>query len=191
MSNQFMYLLRHAGCEYHGYCSDITRTWPVSSHFSTAQRDLYESVLEVQKTLINLCAKRPTLDELFGFMCALLGDKLKSLGIIPRDCPKNHLSKAAYSFCPHHVSHYLGMDVHDSSLMPRSLHLEPGMIVTVEPGLYINQNRKDVPSEFRGLGIRIEDDVLITEDGVQVLSAGCPKEVDQIESLLQNGNIQL
>ena len=92
--------------------------------------------------------------------------------------------QAGYQFCPHHVSHYLGMDVHDTPLIPRSLRLMPGMVCTVEPGIYIPQNRTDVPEEFRGIGIRVEDDILITNDNkVEVLTAACTKEVEELENL--------
>lgn len=92
--------------------------------------------------------------------------------------------QAGYQFCPHHVSHYLGMDVHDTPLMPRALRMLPGMVCTVEPGIYVAQDRKDVPKEFRGIGIRIEDDVLITSDNnVEVLTAECVKERDEIENI--------
>lgn len=89
----------------------------------------------------------------------------------------------AYQLCPHHVSHYLGMDVHDTSLVNRNIPIQPGMIITIEPGIYVNDKNKHVPKEFHGIGIRIEDDVLITENGPIVLSRNCPKKLNDIEEI--------
>jgi Xaa-Pro aminopeptidase len=172
------------GCEYHGYSSDITRTWPVGGRFSEAQRDLYEAVLSVQTELITMCSALPTLDSLFHAMCSLLGRHLQELGVLSSRSTENELSRAAYSFCPHHVSHYLGMDVHDTALIPRSVPLEPGMVITIEPGIYVSPSNKLAPTRYHGLGVRIEDDVLITASGPVVLSAGCPKQIDDIENLM-------
>ncbi|XP_063245058.1 xaa-Pro aminopeptidase 3 isoform X2 [Bacillus rossius redtenbacheri] len=176
-------VLMDAGCEYHGYSSDITRTWPVSGRFSPAQRDLYEVVLAVQSDVLRECRHRPSLDALFRAMCCSLGRYLREIGLLPRHLSGEELAQAAYKFCPHHVSHYLGMDVHDTPLIPRSIRLEPGMIITIEPGIYVNKNNAFAPPEFHGLGVRIEDDVLITEDGPVVLTAACPKTVDDVEKL--------
>ena len=95
--------------------------------------------------------------------------------------------RLAGEYCPHHVAHYLGMDVHDTPTILRSEPLRPGMIITVEPGLYISKNDPKVPPEFRGIGVRIEDDVLITASGPEVLSAGVPKSVQDIEELVLSG----
>ncbi|GLH05483.1 Putative Xaa-Pro aminopeptidase 3 [Gryllus bimaculatus] len=128
-------VLMDAGCELHGYCSDITRTWPVCGQFSSTQRALYDVVLLVQTELLAILEKGfPSLDDLFHNMCILLGKYLQELGVLSSKLGNNELLKAAYSFCPHHVSHYLGMDVHDTALIPRSIKLEPGMVITVEPG---------------------------------------------------------
>lgn len=86
--------------------------------------------------------------------------------------------------CPHHVGHYLGLDVHDTSLISRSRPLVPGMVITIEPGLYIRDGDKDWPKEFHSIGVRIEDDVLVTENGCIVLSSGCLKSRSQIENLV-------
>jgi len=183
--NEGEMVLMDAGCEYHGYSSDITRTWPVSGRFSQAQRDLYEAVLSVQTELITMCSALPTLDSLFHAMCSLLGRRLQELGVLSSRSTEDELSRAAYSFCPHHVSHYLGMDVHDTALIPRSIPLEPGMVITIEPGIYVSPSNKLAPSRYHGLGVRIEDDVLITASaGPVVLSAGCPKQIDDIENLM-------
>lgn len=97
--------------------------------------------------------------------------------------------QAAYSFCPHHVSHYLGMDVHDTPTYSRSNPLTAGMVFTVEPGIYISQNRRNVPEEFRGIGVRIEDDCAILEDNsIEVLTRDCVKEVQGIQQLKSSSN---
>ncbi|XP_015601725.1 probable Xaa-Pro aminopeptidase 3 isoform X2 [Cephus cinctus] len=179
-------VLMDAGCEYHGYSSDITRTWPVNGTFSPEQRVLYDIVLEVQKILIQRLKDMPTLDQLFHEMCILLGRRLQQINLIPNNFSEDKLLAAAYSYCPHHVSHYLGMDVHDTGKIPRSVKVKPGMIITVEPGIYVNQKNKFATSEFYGLGVRIEDDVLIRNEGPLILTRKCPKEIDDIEELAKS-----
>lgn len=179
-------VLMDAGCEVHGYSSDITRTWPVSGKFSDPQKQIYQVVLSTQEELIKLCATFPTLDYLFEWMCRIMGEKLQDLGIIPRTATKSEVSKTAYSFCPHHVSHYLGMDVHDTHLISRGIKIEPGMVITVEPGLYFREDDARVTPQYRGLCVRIEDDVLITEEGPEVLTSFCPKTVEDIEQVLRH-----
>ncbi|XP_050293898.1 xaa-Pro aminopeptidase 3-like isoform X2 [Anthonomus grandis grandis] len=179
-------VLVDAGCEYHGYSSDITRTWPINGRFTNQQREIYEIVLDVQKELIDLCAKRPSLDALFECMCLLLGKRLQELGLIGIQPNNNYLMQAAYQLCPHHVSHYLGMDVHDTPTISRNIKLEPGMIVTVEPGIYITE-KSGLPKEYHGIGIRIEDDVLITVNGPVVLSRKCPKDICEVEQIASVG----
>ncbi|XP_065365228.1 xaa-Pro aminopeptidase 3 isoform X2 [Calliphora vicina] len=180
-------VLMDAGCEYGGYSSDITRTWPINGKFTDAQKTLYDVVLQLQKELIETLLREggETLDQLFDTMCFKLGKYLQEIGLVPKHINDIvGLTRAGYKFCPHHVSHYLGMDVHDTPLIPRSLRLMPGMICTVEPGIYISQDRTDVPKEFRGIGIRIEDDILITNDNkVEVLTATCIKESTDLENL--------
>lgn len=188
------------GCEYGGYTSDITRTWPISGSFTQPQLVLYQIVHTVQKELIDELLKDGglSLDSLFDTMCVRLGIYLQEIGLVRKDLRGTELARAAYSYCPHHVSHYLGMDVHDTGSISRSIQLQPGMVCTVEPGIeyrigstiwllqwvwclfsgiYISHDRNDVPEEFRGIGIRIEDDVLITSDStVEVLTEKCVKD---------------
>ncbi|PZC74238.1 hypothetical protein B5X24_HaOG208164 [Helicoverpa armigera] len=167
------------------YNSDISRTWPVSGKFSKHHRILYEIVLTVQKRLIEILGEqRPALDKLFDSMCRLLGKYLQQEGILPQNVDGQELLGKAYRLCPHHVSHYLGIDVHDSSLVRRNVPVATNMIVTVEPGIYISPNDTTVPEEFRGVGIRIEDDVLITDGDPLVLTDTCIKEVSDIEALV-------
>lgn len=124
------------GCEYGGYSSDITRTWPINGSFTPAQQTLYDVILTLQKDLINtlLCDGGKTLNELFDTMCLKLGFYLQEIGLIPKSASDLELARAAYNFCPHHVSHYLGMDIHDTPSISRNLNLLPGMVFTVEPG---------------------------------------------------------
>lgn len=176
-------VLMDVGCEYHGYSSDITRTWPVNGKFTPEQKVLYEIVLDVQKNLIESLRKMPSLDNAFRHMCLLLGERLQEINVIPKNMDEDKLLAAAYAYCPHHVSHYLGMDVHDTGKISRSVRIQPGMIITMEPGVYISPKTPYAPSHFHGLGIRIEDDVLITENGPEVLTKTCPKELAEIEAL--------
>lgn len=182
-------ILMDAGCEYGGYSSDITRTWPVNGRFTDPQRVLYEVIWTLQKDLLNTMLKDggQTLDALFDTMCLRLGQLLQEAGLLKRTLAGIDLSRAAFKLCPHHVSHFLGMDVHDTPLMSRQLLLVPGMVCTVEPGIYIATDNTDVPAEFRGIGIRIEDDVLITSDRtIEVLTDECIKEPAALEALLSN-----
>lgn len=185
-------VLVDSGCEYHGYASDITRTWPVSGKFTDAQRVLYEIVLEIQLEVIDLCRDMPSLDSLFQFMSRSLGKKLKEAGVFSSTLPDGNLAKCvfqiAFEFCPHHVGHYLGMDIHDTATIKRNIKLKPGMVVTMEPGVYIAQTNTDARPEFRGCGIRIEDDILVTEGGPIVLSESCPKEISEIEKIMSSNN---
>lgn len=177
-------VLVDAGCEYHGYSSDITRTWPAAGSWSAAQLELYEALLAVQLQLV--AGIRPGLssvDSLYRDMQQLLARELGSLGLVDRDGP--YLSARVHDLCPHHVSHYLGMDVHDCGRADKRRPLEAGMVITVEPGLYIPPaSRQDRTARWRGLGARIEDDILITEDGAEVLSAACPKTVEDIKNTI-------
>ncbi|XP_076060931.1 xaa-Pro aminopeptidase 3-like isoform X2 [Oratosquilla oratoria] len=177
-------VLMDAGSECGGYSGDVTRTWPVSGSFKAAQRDVYEAVLDVQQHIINALNDRPTLDQLFAIMCEQLGKNLQELCILPSSFSDSQLSRAAYGFCPHHVSHYLGMDVHDTPLLPRKGSIPAHAVVTVEPGIYISQTHTGVPSRYLGVGVRLEDDVLITDSGVEVLSSSCPSHPDDVEEIV-------
>uniref|UniRef100_A0A1B0DC12 Aminopeptidase P N-terminal domain-containing protein n=1 Tax=Phlebotomus papatasi TaxID=29031 RepID=A0A1B0DC12_PHLPP len=181
-------VLMDAGCEYGGYTSDITRTWPISGTFTGPQKILYDVILTLQKDLLAtlLNSGGTCLDDLFDTMCVKLGMYLQEVGLVNKSLSGVSLARAAYSFCPHHVSHYLGMDVHDTPTVPRTSTLQPGMVFTVEPGIYISENRRDVPVEFRGLGIRIEDDCVITPSAtIEILTSQCAKEIKQLENLVK------
>ncbi|CAH1776311.1 unnamed protein product, partial [Owenia fusiformis] len=178
-------VLMDAGCELHGYTSDITRTWPVSGTFTDAQREVYEAVLEVQLACIKLCKVGCKLDDMFRAMVHMIGKQLIRLGIVPESTSDSEIYKLARDICPHHVSHYLGMDVHDTPSVSRSLAIQPGTIITVEPGMYFPKDNTKIPERFRGIGIRIEDDVLITEEGPDVLTHNCPKTIGAIEHVMK------
>ncbi|KAI9100577.1 peptidase M24, structural domain-containing protein [Phlyctochytrium arcticum] len=175
-------ILVDAGAEYAGYASDITRTWPVNPTFSKPQRDLYEAVLRVQKAAIAKCTgdQSVSLDDLQRLTTDLLSNECSKL--LKRPIGHQELSV----LWPHHVGHYLGMDLHDTECISRSKTLESGMVITIEPGLYIPDTDL-YPPELRGTGIRIEDDVVMgsRETGYSpiVLSVDAPKEVADIEAV--------
>ncbi len=179
-------VLVDAGCEYEHYTADITRTWPASGTFSPPQRDVYERVLAVQESAIALAKPGATLDEIHQHCIRGLTDAMIELGLLagPRD---ERIADATYKrFYMHGTSHWLGLDVHDVGAYthdggkPRPL--APGMVITIEPGLYIASDAPDVPERYRGIGVRIEDDLAITADGCEVLTAACPKSVADVES---------
>ncbi|XP_075888375.1 xaa-Pro aminopeptidase 3 [Nelusetta ayraudi] len=175
-------VLLDGGCEYFGYVSDITRTWPVNGKFSPAQAELYEAVLEVQRSCLSLCSPGVSLDHIYSSMLALVGRQLRRLGVVKAATSDADVLKAARRFCPHHVGHYLGMDVHDTPELSRSQPLQPGMAITIEPGLYISEDNDLAPKRFRGLGVRIEDDVVIQQPGAPlVLSRDAPKTIAEVE----------
>ncbi|KAF2020978.1 hypothetical protein BU24DRAFT_339405 [Aaosphaeria arxii CBS 175.79] len=165
-------VLVDAGAEYGGYITDISRTWPVSGKFTPAQRDLYTLLLNVQRTCVALCHEDSnlTLDKLHGIAKSRLEDGLKSLGFDMSD------KDAINTIFPHHLGHYIGLDVHDSPGFPRSRQFEKGMCVTVEPGIYV-PNDERWPAWARGIGMRIEDSVCVREDGPYVFSTEAVKEV--------------
>lgn len=176
-------VLMDGGCELHGYTSDLTRTWPVSGQFEPGQRELYELLWDVQQMLVRKLEEPMSLDSLFHVMCAQLGVRLREAGVLSPSTPESELVQEAHKLCPHHVGHYLGMDVHDTPLIPRSLRLAPGCVLTVEPGIYIPESNTKVAAKFRGVGMRIEDDVLMTSTGPEVLTKSCAREADVLENL--------
>jgi intermediate cleaving peptidase 55 len=170
-------VLVDAGGEYGGYIADITRTWPVTGKFSDPQRDLYEAILRVQRSSISLCRESAnmTLDKIHQVTEHGLKDQLKQLGF---DMSGNALDV----LFPHHVGHYIGLDVHDCPGYPRSVPLKAGHCVTVEPGIYVPDDER-WPEHFRGIGIRIEDSVCVQDDSPLVLTTEAVKEVVDIEAL--------
>jgi Xaa-Pro aminopeptidase len=178
-------LLVDAGCEIDGYTADVTRTSPIGARFSPAQRRLYEAVLETQMEAIEAVKPGATLDAIHKQVVERLTKHLVSLGLLTGEVPALIEAGAHKPFYMHRTSHWLGMDVHDVGFYSEggvSRPLQPGMVLTIEPGLYVAEDAP-VPPEYRGLGIRIEDDILVTADGHENLTIATPKTVADIESL--------
>jgi Xaa-Pro aminopeptidase len=176
-------LLIDAGCEYGYYASDVTRTFPVGRDFSREQQAIYELVLEAQ--LQGIAATRPgaTLDAIHQGCVRTITAGLVSLGLLQGDVDKLIESDGYKKIFMHRTSHWLGMDVHDVGAYydagkPRTL--EAGMVLTVEPGIYIAPDDETVAPQWRGIGVRIEDDVLVTTAAPEVLTAGIPKSVEEV-----------
>ncbi|KAF3006826.1 hypothetical protein E8E13_010594 [Curvularia kusanoi] len=170
-------VLVDAGAQYGNYVTDITRTWPVSGKFTPAQRDLYTLLLNVQRSCVALCrvSAQLSLDKLHNIAANQLNEGLKDLGFDM----SNH---AISTLFPHHVGHYLGLDVHDSPGLTRTRYLEKNMVVTVEPGIYVPDDER-WPKWARGIGMRIEDSVCVDEESPFVLTTEAVKEIVDIEAL--------
>lgn len=198
-----------------GYASDITRTWPTGGELPTGHKALYEFVLDVQKKCIaylrqQIESKQPvSLDNVHDYSVTLMMDAMKEFGIMKKSANAARFSRGALvefqRYNPTHIGHYLGMDVHDTPHVTRGAPLVPGMIITIEPGIYLPKNDLDLPEEFRGVGIRIEDDVVvraslrcndsqssidlqrvcsqIAENGIEILTSKVPKELKEMEDL--------
>ena len=177
-------LLIDAGSEYACYCSDVTRTFPVGREFSAPQRAIYSLVLTAQKHAIEMIRPGIGFDDVHQRATEILINGLRDLGLLSGST-ESILEKGGYrQFYMHRTSHWLGMDVHDVGkyrVGDESRTLEPGMVLTVEPGLYIAADA-DVPAAYQGIGVRIEDDVLVTANGYDVLTGAIPKEIDDIEA---------
>ncbi len=181
-------LLIDAGCEYAYYASDITRTFPVSGTFSAAQRSIYQLVLDAQKAAIEQVRPDSTLDDVHAAAVEVLAQGLLRLGLLTGSVDEIVETKSYRTFYMHRTSHWIGMDVHDvgwyfESGAPRPM--QPGFVITVEPGLYIPGDA-DVDPKWKGIGVRIEDDILVTERGYENLSRDLPKEADEVEALVQS-----
>ncbi|MBV8858894.1 MAG: Xaa-Pro aminopeptidase [Acidobacteria bacterium] len=180
-------LLIDAGAEYEGFASDITRTFPVSGRFTDAQRDIYQLVLDCQEECIRMIRPGVTLDEMHQRSVEILTEGMVRLGLLKGEVPKLVEEEQYKKFYMHRLGHYLGMDVHDAGAyhldgQPRPV--EPGIVMTVEPGLYIAEDAEAIPDQYRGIGVRIEDDVLVTAEGFEVLTDKAPKQVEEIEALM-------
>ncbi|NIF34224.1 Xaa-Pro aminopeptidase [Enterobacter sp. Cy-643] len=178
-------VLIDAGCEYQSYAGDITRTFPVNGKFSPAQREIYDIVLESLETSLKLYRPGTSMQEVTTEVVRIMVKGLVRLGILKGDIDHLIANNAHRAFFMHGLSHWLGLDVHDVGAygQDRSRVLEPGMVITVEPGLYIAPDA-DVPAQYRGIGIRIEDDIVITKDGNENLTASVVKSADDIEALM-------
>jgi Xaa-Pro aminopeptidase len=219
-------VLIDAGCEYGYHAADITRTFPASGRFSPPQRDIYALVLRAQQAAIAAARPDTRVEEVHGAARRVLTEGLVGLGLLPRPVEESLAMHHYREFYMHGTSHWLGMDVHDVGdyrVGGRSRMLEPGMVLTVEPGLYIDPEREaatfylreyneqellerryrlgaaaakrleeeekakaqrivhPIPAAYRGIGVRIEDDVLVTADGCEILTAGTPKTIEELE----------
>jgi Xaa-Pro aminopeptidase len=182
-------LLIDAGAEYDCYASDITRTFPINGKFSKAQRQIYELVLAAQRAAIKTVKPGAHWNEPHEAAVKVLTAGLVELGILKGKVNQHLLDETYKTFYMHRTGHWLGMDVHDVGdykVAGEWRMLEPGMVLTVEPGLYFTAGTKGLARKWWNIGIRIEDDVLVTADGCEVLSAGAPKTVEEIEEVMSN-----
>jgi Xaa-Pro aminopeptidase len=180
-------VLIDAGCELGYYASDITRTFPVNGRFSDPQRALYELVLEAQLAAIDKVRPGNHWNDPHRAAVRVLTKGLLKLGLLRGTLAKALKAESYTRFFMHRTGHWLGMDVHDVGDYKVDGHwreLERGMVLTIEPGLYIPRGSKGVAKKWQGIGIRIEDDVLVTSKGPDVLSRDVPKTVEQIEALM-------
>jgi Xaa-Pro aminopeptidase len=182
-------VLIDAGCELEGYASDVTRTYPVGGVFEGAKRAVYEAVLE--SNLTGLAESKPgaTLPAIHQAATRRLVEGMVELGLLSGSVDALIESEAYRRYYMHNTSHWLGLDVHDVgayAVEGKPRVLEAGMVFTVEPGLYIAANDEEAPAELRGIGVRIEDDVVITNDGCEVLSAAIPKHPREVEAWMRD-----
>jgi Xaa-Pro aminopeptidase len=181
-------LLIDAGCELDGYASDITRTFPINGRFSPAQREVYEIVDAAQQAAMDKVRRGNAWNEPHEAAVRVLAQGMLDLKLLSGTLAEV-LEKETYKrFYMHRTGHWLGLDVHDAGEYRRAGQwraLEPGMTLTVEPGLYIRA-ADDVPERLRNIGIRIEDDVVVTEDACEVITAEAPKGIAEIEALMRD-----
>jgi Xaa-Pro aminopeptidase len=181
-------VLIDAGCELEGYASDVTRTYPVGGAYQGAQRAVYEVVLEANLAALALAKPGATLPQIHQAATRRLVEGMVGLGLLAGDPDELIRSEAHRRFYMHNTSHWLGLDVHDVGAYavggkPRPL--EAGMVFTIEPGLYVAADDAKAPAEFRGIGVRLEDDVAITAGGCENLTAGIPKHPADVESWMR------
>jgi Xaa-Pro aminopeptidase len=185
-------VLIDAGAERAMYCGDITRTFPVDGRFTPPQRAVYEAVLRAEEAAIAMARPGVTIAEIHDATRAVLAREMVELGLLSGDPETLAEGDELKRWYMHQTSHWLGLDVHDAGdYRARGpgdwLPLRPGMVFTVEPGIYVPADADDAPAELRGIGVRIEDDVLVTEGGCEVLTRGVPVDPDEIERLVGSG----
>ncbi|MGR9044796.1 MAG: Xaa-Pro aminopeptidase [Gammaproteobacteria bacterium] len=181
-------LLIDAGAECDHYASDITRTFPVSGRFTEPQKQLYQLVLDAQSAALSEIKPGAPWNAAHDASVKVLTKGLVALGLLKGKVSKLIKDEAYKTFYMHRIGHWLGMDVHDVGdykVNGEWRELEPGMVLTVEPGLYVSPDCTTVDEQWRGIGIRIEDDVLITKDGHEILTRRVPKSIAEIEALMQ------
>lgn len=180
-------ILIDAGGELENYASDLTRTFPINGKFNPLQRKVYEAVLKTQLAVIDIVRPGTTRDELDTLATRMITTELVALGLLSGEIDTLIRNKAYADFYMHRIGHWIGMDVHDVGAYKvdgQWRALKPGMVLTVEPGIYISPDNKNVDKKWRGIGVRIEDDVLVTQHGCEVLSKNLPKTCDDIEALM-------
>jgi Xaa-Pro aminopeptidase len=182
-------VLIDAGCELEGYASDVTRTYPVGGSFEGERRAVYEVVLEAN--LAGLAQARPggTLPAVHDAATRRLVEGMVELGLLSGEVDGLIEREAHRRYYMHNTSHWLGLDVHDVGAYAvdgKARALAPGMVFTVEPGLYVSADDDEAPAELRGIGVRVEDDVAITEEGCEVLSAAIPKHPADVEAWMRD-----
>ena len=180
-------VLIDSGCEFGGYASDVTRTYPVGGKFEASRRAVYEVVLAAQLKGLDLCGPGHTLPEIHEATTRTLVEGMVSLGLLTGTVDDLIANEAYKPYYMHSTSHWLGLDVHDAgtySLDKKPRNLEAGMAFTVEPGIYIAADAEDAPEHLRGIGVRIEDDVVITNAGHENLNAAIPKQIDEVEAMV-------
>jgi Xaa-Pro aminopeptidase len=183
-------LLVDAGCEYECYASDITRTYPVNGRFTPEQRAVYEIVLDANRAAIAQVRPGNHWNDPHLAAVKVVTQGLVKLGLLKGRVAKLERDGAYRRFFMHRTGHWLGIDVHDVGdykIGDAWRVLEPGMVMTIEPGIYIPAGSRGVPKRFHNIGVRIEDDVVVTKSGAEVLTAGAPKSVDEIEALMAAG----
>jgi len=179
-----------AGCEYGFYTADVTRTWPVNGTFSADQAAIYQVVLDAQKAAIGQAVEGNTMRSVHQKAVRVLTEGMVKLGLLSGDVDDLIADEKFKKYYMHGTSHWLGLDVHDVGAYytaGESRVLAPGMVITVEPGLYVAEDEEDAPAALRGIGIRIEDDVLITPGGNRVLTEAIPKTIADVEAEVQAG----
>jgi Xaa-Pro aminopeptidase len=182
-------VLIDAGCELEGYASDVTRTYPVGGRFSGPGRALYEAVLAAQQAALEACRPGETLSGIHDAATRKLVEGLVDLGLLTGDVDELIAEEKHKAFYMHSTSHWLGLDVHDAGAYKVGgghRKLGPGMVFTVEPGVYVAESNEEADPRFRGIGVRIEDDVAITTDGHENLCAAIPKAPDEVEALVSD-----
>lgn len=180
-------VLIDAGAEYRGYAGDITRTFPVNGRFTDAQRELYDVVLAANRAAIEAARPGVAMNAVHQAALRVLVEGLIQLGLLEGEVDEAIESESYRAFFMHGTSHWIGMDVHDVGDYKTDDDwrlLEPGMALTVEPGLYVRAGNEDAPRRFWNTGIRVEDDIVITQDGCEVLTSDVPKDADEIEALM-------
>ncbi len=185
-------LLIDAGAEYEGYASDITRTFPVNGKFTQAQKDIYQVVLSAQLAAIEQVKPGNHWNDPHKAAIKTVTQGLVELGILKGKVGTLIKEQAYAKYYMHRTGHWLGMDVHDVGDYKVGgdwRMLEPGMVLTVEPGLYLPASIKGLAKKWWNIGVRIEDDVLVTKDGYDVLSKDTPKTIDEIETLMGKGHL--